>query len=69
MITEKATFSSFHSYDCKRNKFFHKNYATYQSKLSLKKWSQTEATQKKLLQRYIFYLTSKDPELNDGIKM
>ena len=42
MITEKFPFSYFHGQHCQGNKFLHENNAIYQSKLSLKKWSQTD---------------------------
>ena len=70
MITENVTFISFHCKHCKENKFFHHNHAPFQSKLSFKKWSQTEKCySKKLLQRCIFNLIAKDLDPNDGVKM
>ena len=48
IITEKKYFSCFHDNDCHGNKYFLCNYAFYQFKLSLKKWSQTDDFSKKI---------------------
>ena len=63
------TFSSFHTNRCKGNKFFHQNYANYQSKLSLIKWSQANKDYSSIfLQRRIFYPIAKDSDRNDGFQ-
>ena len=42
MITEKLPFSYFHGNHCQGNRCLHENNAAYQSKLSLKKYRQTD---------------------------
>ena len=69
MITENVAYSSFHSNHCKGSKFFYDNHAAYQSKLSLKHWSQTDDDYLKiLLQRLMFYPNDKNADLSDGVK-
>ena len=57
IITEKLPFSYFYGNHCQGNKFLHENNAIYQSKLSLKKWSQTykESSRKVVIKIKIFF--------------
>ena len=57
MITEKLSFSYLHGNHYQGNKFLHENNAAYQSKLSLKKWSQTdkESSTKVVIKVHILY--------------
>ena len=59
MLTEKLPFSYFHCNHFQGNKFLHENNAVYQSKLSLKKWSQTdkESSRKVVIKVHIFFPT------------
>ena len=58
MITDKLPFSYFHGNHCKGKKFLHEEDAAYQSKLSLKKWSQTskEYSRKVVIKVHILFL-------------
>ena len=57
MITDKLPFHYFHGNHCQGNKFLHENNAVHQSKLSLKKWSQTykESSRKIIIKVHIFF--------------
>ena len=49
MITEELSFSYFHGNHYQGNKFLHEDNAAYQSKASLKKWSQTDKESSKIV--------------------
>ena len=54
MKTEKLSFSYLHCNHCYENKTLHENSVAYQSKLSLKKWSQKdeESSRKPVIKIY-----------------
>ena len=58
IITKKLLFCYFYGNHSQRNKFLHENDAAYQSKLSLKKWSQTdkESPRKVVIKVHILFL-------------
>ena len=53
---EKASFSYLHGNHCQGNKFFHHNNSAYQSKLSLKKWSETDRNYSKVILTKVYLL-------------
>ena len=57
MITEKLPFSYFLGNHCQGNEFLHENNVAYQSKLALRKWSETdkESSRKVDINLHIFF--------------
>ena len=70
MLTEKKKNFCFRGNHCKEKKFFHQNYAPYQSRLCLNKVvKQVRTTQKIFFLRCTFCRIAKDPDLNNGVEL
>ena len=70
MISEKVTFSSFHSNHCNGNNFFHHNMEFINLNYPLRKRSQTDKGYSKIiLQRCIFCPIAQDLDPNELVKI